>query len=134
MSEVLALKPCFARYDYFYVLNDQASVTGDMIGRTYFIRHSERDLLFLVNLWEAWKILRKERPALLLSTGAGAIVPFTLVGKLLGIRSVFVETFTRVRTPSMTGRLMYRLADRFFYQSKRVSRFFPKANYGGPVI
>ena len=134
LTEVLALKPCYGRYDYFYVLNDEALLSQEMQGRTFFIRHSERDLLFFVNLWEAWKILRRERPALLLSTGAGAIVPFTLVGKLLGIRSIFVETFTRVTKPSLTGRIMYRLADRFFYQCKSVGRYFPRAVCGGPLV
>jgi UDP-N-acetylglucosamine:LPS N-acetylglucosamine transferase len=134
LTEALALKPCYEKYDHFYVLNDHALLAADMEGRTYFIRHSERDLLFFMNLLEAWRILRRERPALILSTGAGAVVPFTLVGKLLGVRSLFVETFTRVTKPSLTGRIMYRLADRFFYQCDGVRRYFPKAVCGGPLV
>jgi UDP-N-acetylglucosamine:LPS N-acetylglucosamine transferase len=134
LTEVLALRPCYERYEHFYVLNDEGPLTADMQGKTTFIKHSERDWLFFVNLWEAWKVLRRERPTLILSTGAGAVVPFTLVGKLLGIKSVFIETFTRVKEPSLTGKLMYRLADRFFYQTKGVAGHFPKATFGGPLF
>lgn len=134
LTEIRALKPVYEPYDHFYVLNDRVLLPKDMAGNTYFVRHSERDLLFFVNLWEAWCILRSERPALILSTGAGPVVPFALIGKLFRIPTLFVETFTRVIEPSLTGKIMYRLADRFFYQWKPLERFFPKGVHGGPLV
>ncbi len=134
LSEVRALRPVYERYRHFYVLNDRVLLAKDMKGKTYFICHSERDWLFFVNLWEAWKILRMERPNLILSTGAGPVVPFTLVGKLFRIPTLFIETFTRVVRPSVTGRIMYRLADRFFYQWRSLEQFFPKGIYGGTLV
>lgn len=128
------LMPAYERYEHFYVLNEKISLPDDMLGKTYFIRHSERDWLFLVNLWEAWKIIRRERPVLILSTGAGPVVPFALVGKLFGIPTVFVETFAHVREPSMSGRIMYRLAERFFYQWPALAHHFPRATYGGRLV
>jgi UDP-N-acetylglucosamine:LPS N-acetylglucosamine transferase len=105
-----------------------------MVGKTHFITHSERDPLFLVNLIEAWRILRKERPGLILSTGAGPAVPFALVGKALDIPTLFIETVTRVSAPSLTGRIMYRLASRFFYQWRSLASFFPRGSYAGPIV
>jgi beta-1,4-N-acetylglucosaminyltransferase len=134
LTEVRLLKSLYEKHDHFYVLNDAALLPEDMKGRTYFIRHSERDWLFAVNLWESWRILRKERPHLILSTGAGAVVAFALIGKLFGMRTVFIETFTRVIKPSLTGRIMYRLADSFFYQWRALERFFPKGTYGGSLL
>jgi UDP-N-acetylglucosamine:LPS N-acetylglucosamine transferase len=134
LTEVRALRAVYSQYEHFYVLNDKVSLPEDMEGRTYFIVHSERDLLFFVNLWEAVRILWRERPDVILSTGAGPVVPFTLVGKLFGVRSIFVETFNRVTDPSLSGRIMYRLADRFFYQWQSMGEFYPKATYGGPVV
>lgn len=87
-----------------------------------------------VNLCEAWHILRQERPSLVLSTGAGPAVPFALVGKLFRIPTLFIETFTRVTEPSLAGKLMYYLADRFFYQWRPLGRFLPKGIYGGPLV
>jgi UDP-N-acetylglucosamine:LPS N-acetylglucosamine transferase len=134
LTEVRALRDAYGVYSHFYVLNDHALLPSDMEDKTYFIRHSERDVLFFVNLVEAWRILRRERPALILSTGAGPAVPFALVGRLLGIPSVFVETVTRIDRPSLTGRLMYYLARRFVYQWPGLSRYFPRAVYGGGLV
>lgn len=134
LTEVRTLQPVYQRYEHFYVLNDHLLLPEDMSGKTYFIRHSERDWLFIVNLWEAWRILRTERPRLILSTGAGPVIPFALIGKLLGIPTVFIETFARLRRPSLTGRIMYRLADRFFYQWQSLGASFPKGVWGGPLF
>ena len=134
LTEVRALKPAYERYDYFYVLNDRVLLPSDMEGKTYFIHHSERDIIFFANLWEAWCILRKERPDLILSTGAGPVVPFSLIGQLFGVRSIFIETFNRVAEPSLSGRIMYYLADRFFYQWKMLEKFYPKGVWGGPIV
>jgi beta-1,4-N-acetylglucosaminyltransferase len=131
LAEVRALRPIYEQHEYFYVLNDKALLPKDMEGRTLFIRHSERDWLFFVNLWEAWRCLRRERPNLILSTGAGPVVPFALIGKFLGVATIYIEISTTVTKPSVTGRIMYRLADKFFYQWKGLEVYFPKGTYGG---
>lgn len=133
LAEVRALRPIYERHEHFYVLNDQAILPKDMEDKTLFIRHSERDWLFFINLWEAWKILRKARPSLILSTGAGPVVPFALVGKLLGIPTIYIEISTTVVRPSVSGRIMYHLADKFFYQWEGLQRYFPKGIYGGLI-
>jgi len=135
LTEVRRLKPAYEKYAHFYVLNDKAILPADMQGKTYFIAHSERDWKFFLNLWEAFQILRKERPRVILSTGAGPAVPFAIVGRLFfGTKVVFIETITSVRSASLTGRIMYRLAQRFFYQWKSLSDVFPRGEYGGPLI
>jgi UDP-N-acetylglucosamine:LPS N-acetylglucosamine transferase len=128
------LRAAYEKHDHFYVINEKIIVPPDMDGKTCFIRHSERDLLFFVNLWEAWRILRRERPDIILSTGAGPIVPFAIVGRLLGMRTLFIETLTRLQKPSMTGRIVYFLADRVFYQWPALERYFPSGVYGGPLV
>ncbi|WP_455387539.1 PssD/Cps14F family polysaccharide biosynthesis glycosyltransferase [Petrachloros mirabilis] len=135
LTEVLCLKPAYEIYEHFYVLNDNALLPPDMGGRTYFITHSERDWKFLVNLWEAFRVLRKEKPDVILSTGAGPAVSFAVVGRLLfGTRVIFVETITRVLTPSLTGRIMYHLAHRFVYQHVGLKQLFPRGVYGGTLV
>src|SRR5262249_38148462 len=134
LSEALALRPAYADREHFFVVNQPIPLPKEMEGKTYHVRHSERDWLFFVNLWEAWRILRRERPAVILSTGAGPAVPFAFVGKLLGIRSLFVECSTQIAHPSLTGRIMYRLADRFFYQWEPLRVHYPKATYGGVLL
>jgi len=135
LTEVRCLMPAYEQYEHFYVLNDYAELPSDMQGKTDFIVHSERDWKQLINLWEAFRILRRERPQVILSTGAGPAVPFAIVGRyLFGCRIIFIETITRISAPSMTGKIMYRLAHDFFYQWKSLARFFPNGQYAGPLL
>jgi UDP-N-acetylglucosamine:LPS N-acetylglucosamine transferase len=134
LTEVRTLKGIYEQYKYFYVINDRIILPRDMEGKTYFIHHAERNWLYFINIWEAIRILHKERPCLILSTGAGAVVPFALIGKLYRIPTIFIETFTRVTKPSLSGKIMYYLAERFFYQWRPLQRYYPKGIYGGPLV
>lgn len=135
LTEVRRLKSAYEKYEHFYVLNDKVMLPEDMQRRTYFIAHSERDWKFFLNLWEAFRIFRKEQPEMILSTGAGPVVPFAIVGRLFfGVKIIYVETITSVHTASLTGRIMYRLAHHFFFQWEPLARIFPEAEYSGPLI
>jgi beta-1,4-N-acetylglucosaminyltransferase len=68
------------------------------------------------NFWLAAGVIHRHRPDVLLSTGGGVTVPIFVVAKLTGARLIYVESLTRVDGPSLTGRLVYRLVDRFFVQ------------------
>lgn len=132
LREVLQLWPVLKDHDVFFILNDETSVA--LPARSYRIAHAERDLLVLWNLVEAGRILRRERPDVILSAGAGPAVPVAVVGRALGAKVIFIENFGAVRTPSLSGRLMYRLADHFLYQWPGLRRFFPRGEYVGTVF
>lgn len=135
LTEVRMLMPVYTAYEHFYVLNDRVLLSEDSLDKTYFIAHSERDFKFFLNLWEAFKIIKKERPTVLLSTGAGPIVPFALVGKFLfGIKTIYIETIASVKQPSLTGKIMYYLADFFYYQWPTLKRYFPKGECIGTFL
>jgi beta-1,4-N-acetylglucosaminyltransferase len=70
----------------------------------------------LSNLRLAWRVVRRERPDAIVSTGAALAVPFFLAGKLHGARLVYVESLTRTTSLSLSGRLVRPLADAFFVQ------------------
>ena len=135
LTEARCLMPAYEMYDYFYVLNDRAILPKDMQGKTYFISHSERDLKLLVNFYEALKIILKEKPQVILSTGAGPVVPFAIVGRLLfGIKVLFIESITRIHAPSLTGRIMRYVATDLMYQWPMLKHDFPKGKYIGTLI
>lgn len=135
LTEVKSFYNIYKKYDYHYVLNYKVDLSQDMIGRTNFITHSERDLKLLINFVEAFKLIKKNKPDVILSTGAGPVVPFAIVGKLFyGCKVVFVETITAVEKPSLTGKIMYLLSDHFYYQWPSLKKYFPKGVYSGPLI
>src|SRR5215471_11637194 len=116
LQELLQLKPVYERHPHFFVVNERISLPESMHGRTYFIRHSERDMLFFCNLWEAVRIFWRERPTHVISTGAGLAVPLGLVARVFGIKVMFIETFCAIHRPSLSGRMLYYIANRFVYQ------------------
>lgn len=134
LQELLQLRPAYGALEHFYIVNERFDLPDCMRDRTHFIRHSERDLLTIWNFWEAWRILRRERPTHLLSTGAGLAVPIAIVGRLMGVRVLYIESFCAMRRPTLTGRIMYWLAHHFLYQWEQLEAFFPGGVFAGKVF
>ena len=137
LKELLELLPQLTRCDVFLVLNDDApwlSPAALPLLRRYRIVHAERDIRQLVNLGEAANVLLRERPDLLISTGASPAVPFFLLGRALGICTLFIEDFNLVERPSLTARLVYPLAQHFFVQWPQLQAVFPRARYAGSLF
>lgn len=61
-------------------------------------------------------------------------VPTCYLGKLFGAKLVYIESGGNVYTPTLTGKLMYPIADLFIVQWEPALKFFPKAILGGPLI
>lgn len=86
------------------------------------------------NLGLAWRVLRKRRPDVVISTGAGVAVPFFIVARLLRIPTVFLEGSHRVGSRSLTGRLCYPVTDLFLLQSEQQRRIYPRGVVVGHVL
>lgn len=83
----------------------------------------------------AARILWREKPQALVSTGSEIAIPFFVLAKPLRIRTVFVESYCRVTTTSATGRLLYPLADSFLVQwPDLLSLYGSKARYEGGLL
>jgi UDP-N-acetylglucosamine:LPS N-acetylglucosamine transferase len=70
----------------------------------------------LRNLRLAARLLRQERPSAILTTGAGVAVPFAWIGRLMGIRTIYVESVTRIDELSLSARLIAPVATQVFAQ------------------
>jgi UDP-N-acetylglucosamine:LPS N-acetylglucosamine transferase len=88
----------------------------------------------LANLRLAWRVVRDERPAAILSTGAALAVPFFLIGKLHGCRLVYVESVTRIDSLSLSGKIVYPLADAFFVQWPNAAGRRRRARFVGGLL
>ena len=87
-----------------------------------------------LNFFMALRVLWKEKPSILISTGAGVGVPFIYAAKLLGIPTVFIEAWTRVESLSMTGRLVYPVVDYLYVQYPELAEKYKKALYKGQYV
>ena len=138
LEELLRLQPLMERYDSFLVTERTSyERTGKGIRCYYLQQVNRRERLCLfrlaVNGFLSLKIYWKERPDVIVCTGVLAMVPLCLLCKLFRKKLVFIESFAKVKTPTMTGKLLYRFADRFYIQWPKLQAYYPKAIYQGGV-
>lgn len=77
------------------------------------------------------KLLFSYKINTLISTGPGiAFIP-AIIFKLLGKEIIFIETWSRFNTYSMTGKLMYKISNKFYVQNKDLLKLYPNAIYAG---
>ena len=139
LLELMGLKAAWEAHERFWVTfpNDDARVLlgGEGEHAIWGYQPTNRNAKNLMkNLWLAWRVLRHEQPDAIISTGAGVAVPFLWLGRLLGIRTVYIESLARIKTLSLSGRLVYPWVDRFFVQWPDLLARYPKAVYGGRVV
>lgn len=89
---------------------------------------------YIKNGFQSLYILMRERPGIVLSTGAGIALASCYLGKLFGAKIIFIENGARVTTPSKSGKLVYRIADVFYVQWKPLLKHYPEAIYAGRLL
>jgi UDP-N-acetylglucosamine:LPS N-acetylglucosamine transferase len=70
----------------------------------------------LRNAWLALRMLTRDRPAAIISTGAAVAFPFFVLGWLLRIPTVYIEVFDRLDSRTLTGRLCRPFTSRMLVQ------------------
>ena len=94
----------------------------------------DRGSLRLSTLLAGVRLALRERPSLVVTSGAGLAVPFAAVARLFGARLVFVETMARVTSGSMSGRLLSRLGADMVVQWPELQRVHPRAVVCRPTL
>jgi UDP-N-acetylglucosamine:LPS N-acetylglucosamine transferase len=133
---MLALQPAWDGLERLWVTLEGPDASHLLAAEPVLYAHgpTNRSLLNLArNLLFAWRVMRTCKPDVVLSTGAGLAVPFVLVAKLRRRRAVYVESLTRTESLSLSGRLVYPLADAFFVQWPKTTKL-RKARYVGSVL
>ena len=86
------------------------------------------------NTFLAIRVLLKEKPDLIISSGAAVAVPFFYIGKILGAKLIYIEVFDRIDKPTVTGKLVYPIADKFIVQWEEQKKVYPKAINLGSIF
>jgi len=145
VRQLLDLQPVWSEHDYFFVTEDTA--LGHTLGQdhpTHFVPHFAWGQAKLgapfrmlrsafVSLVRSAKIIMRERPDVLITTGAGAVFPTLLWAKLFGARVVMIESFARFEKPSLFGRIASRFANDIVVQSAKLDGYYPRAHVFDPL-
>lgn len=146
LTEALSVVEAFVGCDLFLVVHNFPSLKEiqlEEVKRIYRLRiilgYSSPIGVFLtafVNVFQFIKIFWIEKPSVLFSTGAEIALPAFYIGKVLfRKRLIFLETLTRVKDLSYTGKLIYPIADLFLVQwPELLNKERPKAVYQGRLI
>ena len=123
-------------YDAFLVTTRSpysASVLPQMT-RFYVRRLVRNPANFVVNFVQSVRILLREKPDAVVSTGAGDALPLMGIAIALGIPVIFLETMARVFTMSLTGRIVRRWVSVTLVQWRSLMVRYPGAISVNPMI
>ncbi len=103
--------------------------------RHYFIIDPHKSFFkCIINTLQSFFHIFREKPNVVISTGAGIAIPTILICKyLLNSKIIFIESAANVINPSKTGSLIYKYSDLFLIQWSTLKQFYPKAKYVGLI-
>lgn len=145
VRQLLDLQPVWSRYDHFFVTEDTAlGQTLSASHRTYFVPHfawgqAKLGTPFrmigraLSSAYQSARTILRERPDVVITTGAGAVMFVVLWARMLGARVVLIESFARVERPSLFGRLAAPMAHDLIVQSAQLAATYPRAKVFDPL-
>lgn len=145
VRQLLDLEPLWREFDYFFVTEDTAM--GRSIAdkhRTEFVPHFAIGQARLGHpfrmlreaarsMWRSLKIISRNRPDFVITTGAGSQLFVALWARLLGARIILIDSFARFDRPSAFARLAGPLAHLRLAQSKESARHWGNARAFDPL-
>ncbi len=106
----------------------------------HFVKQVNRkEILFIPKMimifFKSLYILIKERPNVIISTGVLSAIPMLFLGHLFKKKVIYLESFAKISSPTMTGNLVYKRkwADQFYVQWPKMLEFYPNAIYLGGI-
>jgi len=134
LAEILQLKEAFEGHDTFFITYD--SVRTRQLERKYLLRNIGKNPLVMAQAFmSTLRILIREKPELIVSTGSEIAIPAFYLARLFRIKTIFIESWTRVEQPTGTGRLVYPFSDIFLVQWEQLlSKYGKKAKYEGAIV
>lgn len=152
-SQMMAMKELFGKYDSVLV-TDNVRATKEMsalqnIGDIEYvmamaekrkqmkgthIKRWQNVKYYLKSFVESYGIIKKYRPAVIVSTGSNIAVALFWFGKLYGAKTIFIETRAKVYARSLTGILVRRVSDKIYIQWPEMMKLYPEATYCGTLV
>jgi len=140
LTQLMQLKPLMEKYDY-HIVTEKTDITRAMRNdhnvsylvygaRNYLIRYLFK---FSFNIIKSFFIFLKVRPDVIISTGAHTAVPMCYIAKLFRKKVIFIESIAKTKSPNLSGKLIYPIADLFIVQWESMLEVYPNAVYGGTL-
>ncbi len=140
LSEILELKKMYNNYDFHLITEktkNNLSLKNNYQDRISYLLYGTKHNMFtypfiaLINCLLSLIYYMKYKPKYIITTGAHTCVPICMIGHLFGTKIIYIETFANRHTKTMTGKFLYKIADKFIVQWEDMLKLYPNATYGG---
>lgn len=135
-TEIKQLLPSLENYAICYAT--PFSIRTRSLENVYYLSDIDKHNLITVVIRDcalSLLILVREKPDVVLTTGAFIVIPLCIFAKLAGRKVIYIETLARITSPSFTGRILYHFSDLFLVQWKELlNSYGRKARYCGRVF
>jgi len=136
LSELMQLKKLFKKYDYKIVTEKHDStirLKDEYKDNVEYLSTGNKDhmlkYIFVIpyNVLKTLKIFLKFKPDVIITTGAHTSVAMCYIAKIFRKKVIYIESFANIETKTLTGRLVYPVADVFVVQWESMLKLYPKA-------
>ncbi len=137
LTQLLKVSGCVKGRDVFAVTtSDTVRRTLTGMGEVYVVGECNRDhpLRVLAVLLRCIRIVLRERPAVVISTGAAHGCLLCFLGKITGAKVIWMDSITNVDRISLSGRMVRFIADLFLVQWPELAQRYRGVEYIGSVI
>lgn len=139
LSEILKLDKVMKKYES-YLVTEKTDTTKELVVKDikkidYLLYCNKSHLSYIYkapfNLIKSLIIFLKIKPDVVITTGAHTGVGMCYIGKLFRKKVIYIETLANIETRTLSGRLVYPIADLFVVQWESMLKLYPKAVLGG---
>ena len=138
-EQLLMLKKLSEDYDTFIVTEKTKYNKKDKKIDYYVSQVNRKEVLFIFKMLlitiKSFFIFLKEKPDVIISTGVLASIPMLFIGHIFKKKVIYIESFAKIKSPTMTGKLIYKkhIANQFYVQWESMKQFYPNAIYKGGI-
>lgn len=136
LNELMQVKALFNKYDY-HIITEKTEVDKsfkeDYGDKMRFLIYGTKKypfkyfFKFIANCFISLHYFFKFQPEVVVTTGTHTAVPMCYIAKMFGSKVIFIETFANRTTGTVSGRLVYPIADTFVVQWEEMQNVYPKA-------
>ena len=137
---MLQLKDMFSKYDYKIITEKTSTnlkLKKQYKNRINYLIYGTKDHMLsypfklLANCFKSLYFYLKFHPDYVITTGAHTAGPMCCLAKIFGSRVIYIETFANLNTKTITGILLYFIADKFIVQWESMKKLYPNSEVGG---
>ena len=138
-TELLQLESLIRKYEGV-VVTERTKVSVQTDFSTRYVPYSSRNegfkylfKFFYVCLLSVIYFIQY-RPKVIISTGVHSTIPLCVLGWIFRRKVIYIETVAVVSMPTMTGKIMKKIASEFYVQWEELLEIYPNAIYGGVLF